>query len=68
MTQAQVAAQMATTQTAIARLESGRQSPSVQTLENYAHANGFCLEIGFVRSSDPATRTGCILLIDDHTP
>lgn len=68
LTQAQVAAQMATTQTAIARLESGRLSPSLETLQNYARANGFCLEIGFIRVTTPEQRTGCILVIDDSAP
>jgi transcriptional regulator with XRE-family HTH domain len=66
LTQAQVAARMATTQTAIARLESGRLSPSMQTLQNYARANGYCLEIGFIRSQDADAKTGCILVIDTH--
>lgn len=66
MTQAQVAARMDTTQTAIARLESGRQSPTMQTLQNFARANGFCLEIGFVRSGE--TGTGCVMIVDDRAP
>jgi len=66
LTQAQVAARMSTTQTAIARLESGRQSPSMQTLQNYAHATGYCLEVGFIRSQDAAAGTGCILIVDDQ--
>jgi transcriptional regulator with XRE-family HTH domain len=66
LTQAQVAARMSTTQTAIARLESGRLSPSVQTLQNYARANGYCLEIGFIRSDDAEARTGCILIVDSQ--
>ncbi len=64
MTQAQVAARMGTTQTAIARLESGRQSPTMQTLQNFARANGFCLEIGFIRSGDEGI--GCVMMIDDR--
>ena len=65
LTQAEVAAAMGTTQTAIARLESGRQSPTIQTLQAYARANGFCLEIGFV----DATRegAGCVLFVDSST-
>ena len=58
LTQAQVAARMSTTQTAIARLESGRLSPSVQTLQRYACANGYCLEIGFIRSQAAEAKTG----------
>jgi transcriptional regulator with XRE-family HTH domain len=66
LTQAQVAARMSTTQTAIARLESGRQNPSVQTLQSYARANGYCLEIGFIRSQAVGAKTGFILTIDDQ--
>lgn len=65
LTQAKVAAQMATTQTAIARLESGQQSPSIQTLLNYARANGYCLEIAFIRSSEAEGETGCVLMVED---
>ena len=65
LTQAKVAAQMATTQTAIARLESGQQSPSIPTLLSYARANGYCLEIAFIRSSEAQGETGCVLLIED---
>lgn len=54
LTQAEVARRMGTTQTAIARLEAGRQSPSMRTLQDYARANGFCLEIGFVRAGGEA--------------
>jgi transcriptional regulator with XRE-family HTH domain len=56
---------MATTQTAIARLESGQQSPSIQTLLNYARANGYCLEIAFIRSSEAEGETGCVLMVED---
>ena len=66
MTQAQVAARMGTTQTAIARLESGRQSPTLQTLQAYARANGFCLEIGFIRSHEEPEDTGCVVVLEDH--
>ena len=66
-TQAEIAADMGTTQTAIARLESGRQSPTLQTLQMYARANGYCLEIGFVGAPCPRTPqpTGFIFTIDD---
>ena len=58
---------MGTTQTAIARLESGRQSPSLRTLQSYARANGYCLEIGFIGTgaSDKPHRMGFILIVDD---
>ncbi|MDP2357455.1 MAG: helix-turn-helix transcriptional regulator [Beijerinckiaceae bacterium] len=65
LTQKQVAERAGTTQAAIARLERGKQSPNVRTLQNVARANGFCLEIGFVRSPGAEDRTGCILIIDD---
>jgi transcriptional regulator with XRE-family HTH domain len=66
LTQAEVALSMGTTQTAIARLESGRQSPTIQTLQAYARANGFCLELGFVAAS--SERTGAILFVDASKP
>ena len=67
-TQAEVAVAMGTTQTAIARLEAGGQSPNLQTLQSYARANGFCLEISFVASEDADSppRTGSILIVDGH--
>ena len=45
LTQEQVAAKMGTTQTAIARLESGREMPSSRTLQKYADATGHELSI-----------------------
>lgn len=47
MTQEQVAAAMGTTQTVIARLESGRTMPSTRTLERFAKATGTRLRISF---------------------
>ena len=47
MTQEQVAAAMGTTQTVIARLESGRTMPSTRTLERFAKATGMRLRIRF---------------------
>ena len=47
LTQAQLAARMETTQSAIARLESGRGRPSTQTLERLALATGTKLTIRF---------------------
>jgi DNA-binding XRE family transcriptional regulator len=40
LTQAELAARMHTTQSTIARLESGRTLPSMRTLERYAEATG----------------------------
>jgi predicted transcriptional regulator len=45
LTQAQVAEKIGTTQSAIARLEGGRVSPSVATLRRYAEATGAKLQI-----------------------
>jgi transcriptional regulator with XRE-family HTH domain len=52
LTQADVAARVGTTQSAIARLESGtrKHSPSIATLQRYARAIGFRLEIRLVES------------------
>jgi len=40
LTQADVAALMGTTQSAIARIESGKRRPSLSTVQRYAHAVG----------------------------
>jgi len=50
MTQAELAERMKTTQSAVARLESGRVPPSTRTLEKVARATGTRLRIQF----DPA--------------
>ena len=47
LTQEQVAQRMNTTQTVIARLESGRFKPSTRTLERFAKATGARLKISF---------------------
>jgi len=51
VTQAEVAERIGTTQSAVARLESGRgkHSPSIATLEKYAHALGCRLELRLVK-------------------
>ncbi len=50
LTQAEVARRLGTTQSAIARLEGGRVSPSVTTLRRYAAATGTRLTVGLVRA------------------
>lgn len=57
LTQADVAMRVGTTQSAIARLESGarKHSPSIATLQRYARALGFRLEIRLVKPRRPAT-------------
>ena len=47
LTQEQLAQRMNTTQSVIARLESGRTRPSTQTLERLAVATGTRLQISF---------------------
>lgn len=45
LSQAEVAARMGTTESAVSRLESGRSKPSTRTLERYAKATGHSLHI-----------------------
>ena len=47
LSQAQLAKRMKTTQSTIARLESGRGRPSTRTLERFAKATGHRLKISF---------------------
>jgi transcriptional regulator with XRE-family HTH domain len=56
VTQAEVAERIGTTQSAVARLESGggKHSPSIATLQKYAHALGCRLELRLVH--EVATR------------
>jgi transcriptional regulator with XRE-family HTH domain len=60
LTQAQVAARVGTTQSVVARLESGDQKhvPSLTTLKRYASALGYKLKIRFVkeRTGEAATK------------
>ena len=47
LTQAQLAARMETTQSVVARLESGRAHPSTRTLQKVARSTGTMLRISF---------------------
>jgi len=47
LSQAQLAKRMKTTQSAVARLESGRGKPSTRTLSRFAKATGHRLKISF---------------------
>lgn len=61
ITQAEVAERIGTTQSAIARLESGsgKHSPSLATLQKYAHALGCRLELRLVKDARKTdVRTG----------
>jgi transcriptional regulator with XRE-family HTH domain len=55
LSQAELAKRMKTTQSAVARLESGRGRPSTRTLERFAKATGHRLKISFepVRGGKP---------------
>ncbi len=59
LTQADVAARIGTTQSAVARLESavGRHSPSIATLRRYASALGYKLQVRLVKGQGTTTRS-----------
>jgi ribosome-binding protein aMBF1 (putative translation factor) len=50
MTQADVARKMRTTQSVVARIESGRNPPNLKTLERYASAVGRRIQVKLVAS------------------
>ena len=56
LTQAELAQRLGTTQSAIARLEAGRVSPSFATLRRYAEATGTRLTVGLVHAERPEQR------------
>jgi transcriptional regulator with XRE-family HTH domain len=60
ITQAEVAERIGTTQSAIARLESGggKHSPSLATLQKYAHALGCRLQLRLIPEANPEEVTG----------
>ena len=51
MTQAQVAKRMGTTQSVVARIESGQNAPNLKTLEKYAQAVGRRIEVKLVAAA-----------------
>ena len=57
LTQAEVAARVGTTQSAIARLESAesKHSPSIATLQKYAQALGYKVKVRLVKDERPLT-------------
>jgi Predicted transcriptional regulator with C-terminal CBS domains len=59
LTQAEVAERIGTTQSAIARLESAgaRHSPSIATLQKYAKALGYKVEVKLVKERRLTTRS-----------
>jgi transcriptional regulator with XRE-family HTH domain len=56
LTQAELADRMGTTQSVIARLESGKRLPSCQTLQRLAQATDTTLSIRFVRRGSKKRR------------
>jgi transcriptional regulator with XRE-family HTH domain len=60
MSQAEIAERMGTTQSAIARLESGRgkHSPSLATLRNYARALGCRIDLRLVKEAEDPKHRG----------
>ncbi len=48
LSQAEVAERMGTTQSAVARIESGKQMPSTRTLERFARATGTLVKMSLV--------------------
>jgi transcriptional regulator with XRE-family HTH domain len=60
LTQAQLAERIGTTQSAVARLESGNaaHSPSIATLRRYAKALGCRVEVRFVKLTGRSARSG----------
>ena len=64
VTQAELAARIGTTQSAVARLETamGKHSPSIGTLKRYASALGYRLQVRLVKErglTDPEQKTQC---------
>ena len=59
LTQAEVAERVGTTQSAIARLESAtpKHSPSIATLQRYARAIGYRLEVRLVKQQHGGVRS-----------
>ena len=59
LTQAELAVRAGTTQSAIARLESGtpKHSPSIATLQRYARAMGYRVEIKLVKERGLTARS-----------
>ena len=60
MSQAEIADRMGTTQSAVARLESGRgkHSPSLATLRKYARALGYRVDLRLVKENENAKQRG----------
>lgn len=59
VTQAELAARIGTTQSAVARMETaiGKHSPSISTLKRYASALGYRLQVRLVKEQGRTTRS-----------
>jgi transcriptional regulator with XRE-family HTH domain len=57
LSQAELAQRMGTTQSAVARMESGRRLPSMTTLARYAKATGARAQVRIVPLEKPRRRT-----------
>jgi transcriptional regulator with XRE-family HTH domain len=59
VTQAELAARIGTTQSAVARMETsiGKHSPSISTLKRYASALGYRLQVRLVKEQGLTTRS-----------
>lgn len=59
VTQAELAARIGTTQSAVARMETsiGKHSPSIATLKRYAAALGYRLQVRLVKERDSTARS-----------
>ena len=66
LTQAEVAARVGTTQSAIARLESAesKHSPSIATLQKYAKALGYKVEVRLVKEERRLTKRSNVLAME----
>ena len=56
LTQEELAARMGTTQSAVARLESGRRMPSMKTLQRFADATGSRAQVRLVAKNTKRSR------------
>ena len=59
LSQAEVARRMGTTQSAVARLESGQRLPTISSLQRYANAIGYRVELRLVHTGkqEPISRS-----------
>ncbi len=61
MTQAEISKKSGLTQSAVARVESGTHSPTMQTMIKYLHAIGYTLQVV------PASKTKVVSISKEHS-